>query len=213
MKKSLFAVAALVAAFGSNAATITQSAALNLETTEISQDFTFNLFDSSLGTLTGVSILFDARSTSTGTLTNNAAQTQTFGLLSVENLLLTGSSIDPQNLALELFRLNFPTTLASGATRSLGNVDVSNSLTFSPVSLSGFKGTGTTSFNCISVISNTFTGGGGNLALDQRTQAGCGVSLEYTYTPTTTQVPEPASLALVGLALAGAGFASRRRKA
>ena len=210
MKKTLLALA-LIAAGSAQAATITQSAALNLETTEINQIFNINKFDSALGTLTGVAITLDGEAISSATLTNTAAQAQRFQFGSTLNLYLDGAGLS-EVLSLNLF--NFNSQIQVGQTVNLGTVNPSDSLLINAADLSAFIGTGTTSFTCDSLVSNSQAGGGGNITVVQNTQAGCGLNVVYTYDVPTNppaQVPEPASMALVGLGMMGLA-AIRRRK-
>ncbi len=103
----------------------------------------------------------------------------------------------------------------------------SQTLTFGPLSASGFlsddlgsilaslqaAGGGSFSLTCSSISGTVVQGGGGLIAANVDSQAGCGAEIVYTFDERVSQMPEPGSLALVGLALAGVAGASRYRKA
>ena len=216
MKKTAFALA--LAALGltqANAAVISFEAPLNLETTEIKQTLLLDKFDSSLGTLESVTVEFFGRGVSDANIRNTAANAQNFRFTSVLDLLFSGALMD--TISLELFNTGGFVNIASGATLDLGKVDIadSRSLNVAATAFAGYIGSDKLSFGCDSFVTNTQSGGGGNVVVTQNTQAGCGAKVTYTYTatpPNPNPAPEPGSLALLGLGLVGLG-ALRRKKA
>lgn len=184
-------------------------------------------FNSSLGTLTGVTLTLFGNNSTDITLTNNlgsgagsvlGAQTQT--------QLWFGSSLVPLNNAVLDYTMNLTpgfTIRAPGATVNPGQTYVKTGLTDSDsyaVDTSAFwqsfakAGGGDFEVNCSTYTVLSTTVSGGNFSGSQNTTAGCGATVTYTYTASVTPpppaVPEPASLALVGLGLVG--VATSRRK-
>ncbi|KQP19988.1 hypothetical protein ASF43_27870 [Pseudorhodoferax sp. Leaf267] len=182
-----------------------------MELTEINQTHTLQQFDASLGTLNSVTITLDGRVLSSASLLNEAAQTQIFGFVSTENFFLTGPGSIFQTFDAPLFNYG-PSPIAGGQRVDLGAQDISNTLTFTAADLGSFIGGGTVDFLCTTAISNTQTGGGGNILIEQSTTAGCGLNVVYDYTADTpVEVPEPGSLALLGVAALGLVAVRRRR--
>ncbi len=217
MKKTAFALA--FAALGltqANAAVISFEAPLNLETTEINQTLLLDKFDSSLGTLESVTVEVFGRGVSDANIRNTAANAQNFRFTSVLDPIFSGALMDTISLELLQNTGGF-VNIASGATLDLGKVNIadSRSLNVTATAFAGYIGSDKLSFGCDSFVTNTQSGGGGNVVVTQSTQAGCGAKVTYTYTatpPNPNPVPEPGSLALLGLGLVGLG-ALRRKKA
>lgn len=87
-------------------------------------------------------------------------------------------------------------------------------VTLDAAALALVTGPGTFDVNCSTLTSSSFTGGGGNIALQQATSAGCSAEVVYHYDNVTVvpPMPEPTVLALLGLSIAGLGFSRRKAK-
>ena len=220
-------------AFGStlaNAATVSFNFSNPLQLTEISQAGSLGYFDSTLGTLTSVSLTLSGNSSKSITLTNSAAQTQSaraelrsdlfFGSNhSVLNAILSGL-----NPAISLTNSTSTLTLAPGQSTAIAPLDTSGNRTLSSgaelasiVDSFSIAGGGVFNITCSSVGAVTIVGGGGNVSSSQTGAAACGAAIVYTYTEGAVvdpqnPVPAPAALGLFGVALAGLSVARRRAK-
>lgn len=140
MKRLSLLVASIALATSASADTVSFSFSNPLQTTEITQTGNLGLFDSNLGTLTDADLFLSGLMTTSITLTNRAAQSQTTNATGSVDLLF-GSSIPALNAILAPIYVGPITastgfqTLASGATVSFGPYTASGSL---PLDLSGY---------------------------------------------------------------------------
>jgi hypothetical protein len=100
-----------------------------------------------------------------------------------------------------------PTITCSSVTYNPASVNGTSS--YNGVNLALYQGTGTFSISGTTLAGTTFSGGGGNLQLNQTTVATFMGTVTYTYT--ASQAPEPATMSLFGGALLGIGFFARKR--
>lgn len=225
MKKIAAALAAVALCAGAQAATVSDSFTNALQTTDFSnQTGTLDLFNTSLGTLTGVSLTLYGRSITDLTLTNSSgslseASASTRTRLTFSSSISGINSLIGSTYQIQLLPSTDEETLSPGQTMSFNDISDNDSYVVTGLNsiLSAFNasaGQNTFTISCSSATRLLTSVTGGNSDATQNTEAGCGATVTYTYTaaPTPQPTPEPASLALVGLGLAGVGAVRRKAK-
>jgi hypothetical protein len=203
--------------------TSNQTSTWNLNTT--SQSFTFNQFDSALGTLTAVDLIFNS-ATLTGdlTLTATSSSRTISGLGSYISVTGTGITNSADTALYTSFgftgtKTNIPTTgrfFTINGSQSAVDAPETLSLLNDAPTYASFIGGGTFNFGSfLSVVPLGTNANTSNLTVTGDTLASvANVTLRYTYTPTPSGVPEPSQVAASLLVVGGLGiyFLRRRRK-
>ena len=253
MRVSAKATGAVLIAFGvigasaANATTITPTftsttgagfetftASTGANTTDFFTLFNIPQFNSTLGTLTQITVSVGGTMNATGTLINSAASPATGTTIS-QNSTITDAS--PQFVAGSVGTvvinggtsggdtfLLFTTSANGGAavgtiaaSTTVNNINLSGNFTPSSVTqTSSFDpnliGLGTYGVTFNTGEYTTSGGSGGNLTASATTLDNLNLSITYNYSNPQIPTPEPASLALIGSGLAGIAVATRRRR-
>ncbi|WP_066383092.1 choice-of-anchor E domain-containing protein [Anabaena sp. CA = ATCC 33047] len=212
-------VGILATASSANAASLTSSASSGLLSTDFANvTLSVQKFDSSLGTLKGVTLKFDGQLQGVGRYENTGpnASSVTVNLTGQLGLDLGGQSLfslnpqkaDTYNFAAFDGTLDFGGT--SGSTINGPTAQMSQTRSFTDASfLQAFIGSGNLDF-LLSAQATSTVSGSGNIFASVTTLARGGVEVTYDYDPVQS-VPEPSAALGFGL-VAGIGLLSQRKK-
>jgi len=170
----------------------------------------FDKFDSSLGTLNSVTLMFSSVLDASGTITNSSVRVPRNYLLSTGALAgLTGTGFNfMQGLGIGFDVIHVPKHSSVGLSYDSSDSD-SQTLTSN---LGAFIGTGSLAYTFVSTSLFGMVGFDGTL--DMNSLIGGSAKLTYDYTPNAAgAVPEPASWAMMMLGIGAIGGAMRRRRA
>lgn len=170
-------------------------------------------------TITEVQIMYSASLMSSGTITNNAAQTQSFTILSVVNQFdLVPDQNPPETLSpfapfTTIGSQSY--TLAAGESAPFGPFTLNSPMlteSYTGGDIASFIGPGDVTFSPFTNIFTIIQGGGGNIATDIETFADATVQIKYfgEVIPPPPTTPEPSAMAGFAV-LAGLGFMTKKR--
>lgn len=212
-------LATVVSSFAgaANAASLYRSATTNYDTTDLEEQISIQKFNSSLGTLRGITIgftgdmlgdaSFENRSNRSTNVTVNLAGI--FGLQLNEQSLFTLNPLQANTYQVTSFDGNEDNRGTSGKTINGLTATQSSTRTFTDSQfLQSFIGTGNVNF-LFSAIANSTVRGSGNIASGVNTLARANVSVTYDYDP--AKIPEPSAAIGIGV-IGGIALLSKSKK-
>lgn len=218
--KSLFSVPLLLAGATAMGGSITFSDSIGPEKTDFNKPLSIGKFDSSLGALTSVRIIYTGGGNSTITVTNNGGEAGGFRGAVVIDFNLSAADaavnavIDGRMNYMETTNSTGDQVIAAGETRSfdLTKGDGGNIMTFTD-GLAAFVGSKdeVLIFNSEVLARASSAVAGDDLAVSENTFATVKLFVTYNYGDAPA-IPEPSSVVMLGLAGLIGGAALRFRK-
>lgn len=201
---------------GAQAATIIQTSTIPTQVTEINAGPNLlNGFDSTLGTLTGVTIEYNYGVDSSGDFTNTASQSQNFFNERTYDGIFTfdGPAAIAGDYVISHTSGRISYSIGSNATILWGPENFSDSAFITPTAIDQFIDHDF-NYSFQTLTGQSLLGSGGNIVANQNTTGDAYVKVTYTYDePTSTgAVPEPATWAMLIFGFGAVGLAARRRK-
>lgn len=205
-----------------NAATISFTDSVPVTNTNWTESITLNKFDSSLGTLTGVTFELIGEVSGQASYESLDSAPAVISLNLQATIELDGSGLGLGTIVQVLPVANvtdnasdFDGTIdfggTSGGTFTGLNQADSDVGGIAPANFALFIGGPGDTFSLdVEANGSSIGSGAGNLITQFSTNASAEVTVTYTYT--SNEIPEPATLALIGAGLAGIGVARSRRK-
>jgi len=184
----------------------------------VDQSVSFAQFDSSLGMLQSIELIFSGTQHAVGSLTNTATAGILQEWINTAHIFLDFEEVEIAKIEVSA-DLNVPRAGIAFTAGQVLDVDLAAndsknfSFTFSDDIFSEFIGTGTIGFDVGTFARTSVTRDGGNYDESLTTLASADVQVRYVYAvEDPTPVSEPGTLAIFGLALAGFGLRARNKK-
>lgn len=173
--------------------------------------FTYNQFDSSLGTLTRVILTISASSSADITITNNTTEARDYATTLIATITGTLNAVSPLQAIVAISETTESVLInpsENAAFDDLTGSGANSASTTSAADLLTFIGTGTLAGSVHDTQGWSNSGGGDGTTAVTNSQSTVEWTVEYEYTATV--VPEPSVVLLGGIALLGL---LRRRRA
>jgi len=211
MKRVIFSLFVALAAIGvastvcAETISYTTTTPIAAATTDWSGVLLLQQFDSSLGTLTSVTLNVGSTIDTILTITNGSPSASSGSAKTEVEVRVQDAGNYLASPALDILSPKFDYSLNAGESATSGlltkSVTEGNSYTASNI-LAEFTGTGTISLAASTFTQTNLSNTGGNTSASQTTHASATAQVIYTYTKPAPPVPEPSTLVLLGVASA-----------